>query len=138
MQRGDEKDPERNAEYLQNETECYKKREKNVQIKSVSQLTERGGNLKRRQWRINKRNQRAKHKVLHASNQFVATNTSTLRDNIFFLLHMQYLLFSVYFIVVLYRSLFLISWHFNIVSLLTQAIITTALLYYYFFSIYIF
>uniref|UniRef100_A0A673KB12 Immunoglobulin subtype domain-containing protein n=1 Tax=Sinocyclocheilus rhinocerous TaxID=307959 RepID=A0A673KB12_9TELE len=47
----------------------------NGQIKTVSQLTKREKNLKRRQWRINKRNQRAKHKVLHASNQSVATQT---------------------------------------------------------------
>ncbi len=74
---------ERYAEYLQKETECYKKRKENGQIKSVSQLTKRGENLKRRQWRINKRNQRANQKVLHVSNQFVATNTSTSGDNIF-------------------------------------------------------
>ncbi len=75
------KDPERHAEYLQKETERYKKRKENGQIKSVSQLTKRGKNLKRRQWRI--QSTKYKHKVLHASNQFVATNTSTFGDNIF-------------------------------------------------------
>ncbi len=36
MQRGNEKDPERYAEYLQKEKERYKKRKENGQIKSVS------------------------------------------------------------------------------------------------------
>ncbi len=54
---------------------------------------------------------------------------SSLLQNYYDLLHMQYLLFSVYFTGVLYSSLFLISWHFNIVSLPTQDVITAALLY---------
>ncbi len=54
---------------------------------------------------------------------------SSLQQNYYYLLHMQYLLFSVYFTVVLYSSLFLISRHFNIVSLPTQDVITAALLY---------
>ncbi|MGL5903479.1 MAG: hypothetical protein ACRCZO_12410 [Cetobacterium sp.] len=51
------KDPERYADYLQKEKERYKKIKESGQIKSVSQLTKREKNLKKRQWRINKRYQ---------------------------------------------------------------------------------
>ncbi len=46
-------------------------------------------------------------------------------------------MFSVPFIVVLYSSLFLISWHYNIVSLPTQDFITAALLCFILFHIFI-
>lgn len=62
---------------------------------------------------------------------------SSLLQNYYYILHMQFLLFSVYFTVVLYSSLFLISWPLNIVSLPTQDVITAALLYLFIFHIFI-
>lgn len=72
------KDPDRYEAYLQKERERYIKRKEKGQIKSVTQLSKRARNLTRRQWRINKRNQRAKEIILAASNQFVTTNTPPL------------------------------------------------------------
>ncbi len=74
--------------------------------------------------------------VFTAANLGVAVKTLCCgRDKfkVYCILNYKYsvYMFSVSFTVILYSSLFLISWHFNIVSLPTQDIITAALLYFY-------
>lgn len=71
MQGGNEKRPR----WTPSITRVLQKRKESGQIKSVSQLTKRETNLKRRQARIRKRNQRARHIILDIKNQFVTTNT---------------------------------------------------------------